>query len=63
MNLIGVRSAEKLDCRSELRRAVFRFVPALDSLRTYSLRALTRDTMAGLTVAAVTVPQAPVGTS
>ena len=37
---------------------LFRMVPALDSLRTYSLAALARDTMAGCTVAAVAVPQA-----
>lgn len=40
------------------REAFFRLVPALDSLRSYSLRALSLDTMAGLTVAAVAVPQA-----
>jgi SulP family sulfate permease len=38
--------------------AVCRFVPALDSLRHYSLRALRCDLLAGLTVAAVAVPQA-----
>ena len=37
---------------------LFRFVPALDSLRTYSLRSLRLDVVAGLTVAAVAVPQA-----
>ena len=36
----------------------FRLVPAFDSLRTYSYRALARDAMAGFTVAAVAVPQA-----
>src|SRR3954465_6491616 len=36
----------------------FRVVPAFDSLRNYSLHDLTSDTMAGLTVAAVAVPQA-----
>src|SRR5439155_6572186 len=36
----------------------FRLVPAFDSLRTYSPSALALDTMAGLTVAAVAVPQA-----
>lgn len=41
-----------------LRDAVYRLVPALDSLRTYSVNALTLDLMAGLTVAAVAVPQA-----
>src|SRR5580692_3053508 len=40
------------------REVFFRLVPAFDSLRTYSLRALALDTTAGLTVAAVAVPQA-----
>ncbi len=37
---------------------LFRHVPALDSLRTYSWRALGGDLRAGLTVATVAVPQA-----
>lgn len=37
---------------------LYRFVPALDSLRNYSLRTLSLDFTAGLTVAAVAVPQA-----
>src|SRR5438552_11507189 len=37
---------------------LFKLVPALDSLRTYSLRSLRLDIFAGLTVAAVAVPQA-----
>src|SRR5688572_27100576 len=41
-----------------VRGALFRYIPALDSLRTYSVGAFTSDTMAGLTVAAVAVPQA-----
>src|SRR5215472_2095514 len=40
------------------RRALDRFVPALESLRNYSLRTLACDSMAGLTVAAVALPQA-----
>jgi SulP family sulfate permease len=40
------------------REAFFRFVPAFDSLRNYSLRALRCDLLAGLTVAAIAVPQA-----
>jgi SulP family sulfate permease len=40
------------------RSTLFRVVPALDSLRHYSPRDLAADTMAGLTVAAVAVPQA-----
>ena len=37
---------------------LFRFIPALDSLRTYTLKSLRLDLMAGFTVAAVAVPQA-----
>jgi sulfate permease, SulP family len=37
---------------------IFRKVPALDSLRHYSLDIFRRDLIAGLTVAAVAVPQA-----
>jgi SulP family sulfate permease len=37
---------------------LFRHVPALDSLRTYSLRSFRLDLFAGLTVAAVAIPQA-----
>src|SRR5438477_10660536 len=37
---------------------LFRYVPALDSLRTYSWRSLRLDFFAGLTVAAIAVPQA-----
>src|SRR5712691_11232520 len=37
---------------------LFRLVPALDSLRTYSLQSLRLDAFAGLTVAAVAIPQA-----
>jgi SulP family sulfate permease len=40
------------------REAFFRVVPAFDSLRTYTKRDLISDTMAGLTVAAVALPQA-----
>lgn len=36
----------------------FRLVPAFDSLRSYSLTALRMDLVAGLTVAAVALPQA-----
>jgi SulP family sulfate permease len=39
-------------------RWLFRILPALDSLRTYSLAAFGRDLTAGLTVATVAVPQA-----
>jgi SulP family sulfate permease len=37
---------------------VFRIIPALDSLRSYSPRSLRLDLQAGLTVAAIAVPQA-----
>jgi SulP family sulfate permease len=40
------------------RETFFSVVPAFDSLRNYSWHDLTSDTMAGLTVAAVAVPQA-----
>ena len=43
---------------SAARAAVFRFVPALESLRHYSLAAARADVLAGLSVAAVAVPQA-----
>jgi SulP family sulfate permease len=41
-----------------LRETLFRVVPAFDSLRNYAWRDLSSDVMAGLTVAAVAVPQA-----
>jgi SulP family sulfate permease len=44
--------------RSSRHEWFFRLVPAFDSLRSYSSRVLVLDTMAGLTVAAVAVPQA-----
>ena len=47
-----------MDQVSSARGTFFRLVPAFDSLRAYSLRALALDTMAGLTVATVAVPQA-----
>jgi SulP family sulfate permease len=37
---------------------LYRYIPAFDSLRNYSLRALGADMIAGLTVATVAVPQA-----
>jgi SulP family sulfate permease len=52
------RGSEKAEALSKLRNALFRYVPAFDSLREYSTSVLARDTMAGLTVAAVAVPQA-----
>jgi sulfate permease, SulP family len=41
-----------------LRQTLYRYVPAFDSLRNYSLTDFHFDLMAGLTVAAVAVPQA-----
>ena len=43
---------------TNIREKFYRYVPALESLRHYSLHSLGLDTMAGLTVAAVAVPQA-----
>ena len=43
---------------SPFANAIYQFVPAIDSLRTYSLGHFKRDVFAGLTVAAVAVPQA-----
>ncbi len=44
--------------RASLPETFYRLVPAFDSLRNYSWRTFSSDTMAGLTVAAVAVPQA-----
>jgi SulP family sulfate permease len=43
---------------SKLLATIYKTIPAIDSLRTYSFKALGADTVAGLTVAAVAVPQA-----
>jgi SulP family sulfate permease len=51
-------SAGARDPEGSFREAFFRLVPAFDSLRTYSARSFSLDLMAGLTVAAVAVPQA-----
>src|ERR1700719_4494571 len=50
--------AEEGRARSKWREAFFRIVPAFDSLRTYSRRSFALDAAAGVTVAAVAVPQA-----
>src|SRR5687767_14035878 len=47
-----------LSSSSSLRALLYRRVPALDSLRTYSVSALRSDVLAGLSVATVDVPQA-----
>src|SRR5437762_12686029 len=51
-------SSAESDASATWRERFFRLVPAFDSLRTYSIEVLGLDTMAGLTVAAVAVPQA-----
>src|SRR4029079_16631931 len=56
--MVDPKIPAKGDVVSSLRAALFRSIPAFDSLRNYSLRVLALDTMAGLTVAAVAVPQA-----
>ena len=43
---------------SKLADALYRYVPAIDSLKTYNFVSFRRDALAGLTVAAVAVPQA-----
>jgi SulP family sulfate permease len=43
---------------TRVRALLYRRVPALDSLRTYSLRAFRSDLLAGFSVATVAVPQA-----
>lgn len=43
---------------SKLADALYRYVPAIDSLKTYNFVSFRRDVLAGLTVAAVAVPQA-----
>jgi sulfate permease, SulP family len=51
-------SAQTPPPSSGAREWIFRIVPALQSLRTYTAHDLRRDTLAGLTVATVAVPQA-----
>src|SRR3954467_10336859 len=53
-----MRQTAPVNSSSSWAETFFRAVPAFDSLRTYSAHDLTSDTMAGLTVAAVAVPQA-----
>jgi SulP family sulfate permease len=40
-----------------LAEAIYRYVPAIDSLRSYNLQSFRKDAFAGMTVAAVAVPQ------
>src|SRR6478752_6138570 len=58
MSELAPRNGLTTSARSTSAEAFFRIVPAFDSLRNYSFHALTSDTMAGLTVAAVAVRQA-----
>jgi SulP family sulfate permease len=58
MSEAAPNSSTKNGAASSLRDTFFRVVPAFDSLRNYSVHDLTSDTMAGLTVAAVALPQA-----
>src|SRR5712675_2276458 len=58
MNRAASEKESETGSGSTFREAFFRFIPAFESLRSYSRRALVLDSMAGLTVAAVAVPQA-----
>src|SRR6187399_1528974 len=58
MSAAGPKTVMNSAAASSFRDTFFRVVPAFDSLRNYSVGDLTSDTMAGLTVAAVAVPQA-----
>jgi SulP family sulfate permease len=51
-------SAARSAAGASLCELVYRLLPALDSLRTYTTRTFAMDAVAGLTVAAVAVPQA-----
>lgn len=46
------------DQNAAWKKRIYRLIPAIESLRTYSLRMFRRDLIAGTTVAAVAVPQA-----
>ncbi|HEY4639163.1 MAG TPA: SulP family inorganic anion transporter, partial [Candidatus Udaeobacter sp.] len=58
MSELAPRNEITAGSTSSVTNTLFRVVPAFDSLRNYSLHDLSSDTMAGLTVAAVAVPQA-----
>src|SRR3954466_15661341 len=58
MSELAPRNEVTAGSTSSVTNTLFRVVPAFDSLRNYSLHDLSSDTMAGLTVAAVAVPQA-----
>jgi SulP family sulfate permease len=60
-NAAGDRTAQSAAVSYELplwRRRLYKLVPAIDSLRTYTPTTFRRDLFAGVTVAAVAVPQA-----
>jgi sulfate permease, SulP family len=52
------RTTDEADAFPRWREVILRRIPAIESLRNYSMQTLASDTMAGLTVAAVAVPQA-----
>src|SRR5262245_43646829 len=58
MAAVSPRNPGATTAPSAYRQWFYRVVPAFDSLRTYTWHDFTSDTMAGLTVAAVAVPQA-----
>src|SRR3954469_3126351 len=58
MSKLAPRSGLATSSTTPLANAFWQIVPAFGSLRNYSFHDLTSDTMAGLTVAAVAVPQA-----
>jgi sulfate permease, SulP family len=58
MTAVSPKNSGTSSASSALKQTFFRVVPAFESLRTYTWHDLTADTMAGLTVAAVAVPQA-----
>lgn len=60
-NATGERIAQPAAATTDLplwRRRLYKLVPAIDSLRTYTPTTFRRDLFAGVTVAAVAVPQA-----
>jgi sulfate permease, SulP family len=58
MSAAAPQNSAAASASRSLKNWFFRVVPAFDSLRSYTWHDLTCDTMAGLTVAAVAVPQA-----
>ena len=58
MSAAAPQNSAAASASRSLKNWFFRVVPAFDSLRSYTWHDLSCDTMAGLTVAAVAVPQA-----